>query len=140
MGPKDHTFRTTAPGYRPKSGASGLYDMHMPSRLQSLSANSQIHLQLFCMFLIISTPLTVEVFFVYFLAISFLLCDDCWVLAYFSIGLFVLSLLICDSSFYFMGMNPSLVIQIAKIFSQLSRCHFILFMLSFEEPKMVILT
>ena len=112
----------------------------MPSYLQSLPTNSQIHLQLFYMFLIISTPLTVEVFFIYLLAINFLLRDDCLVLAHFSIGLFVLSLLICDSSLYFMGMNPSLAIQIAKIFSQFTRCHFILYMLSFEEPKLVILT
>lgn len=58
MQPKDYTLRTSAPGHRLRSPWSfGLQGMHIPSCLQSLCTNSQTHLHLFSMFLIISTPL-----------------------------------------------------------------------------------
>lgn len=70
----------------------------MPVCLQSLSTNPQTYLQLFHIFVICTSLFKFSVFVIYLLSINVLLCDDCLVLAHFSIVLCVcvFSLLICE--------------------------------------------
>lgn len=118
------------PGYRPRSRTGNVYaQLTRYISLASESTNSQIHLQLFHIFLICTSLFKLSISGIYLLAIN-----DCLILAHFSTVLCVCSLLICEISLYCIDINSFSVIQVVKI-SQFPAYPFTFFMLSFEEPK-----